>query len=104
MTAVIRELQTILRAGQEAGINVSVCGEMASDPLSAVLLIGLGYRTLSVSPPALPLLKWVVRTVPLRVAEAAATEALAADRAGDATAALQEAVRPFIDVRLLDSK
>ena len=38
---------------------------MASEPLSAVLLMGLGYRTLSVAPPALPLVKWVVRTVPL---------------------------------------
>ena len=50
------------RSARAAGIPVSVCGEMASEPLSAVLLIGLGYDRLSVSPPALPLVKWVVRT------------------------------------------
>ena len=59
--------------GRAAGIPVSVCGEMASEPLSAVLLIGLGYERLSVSPPALPLVKWVVRTVPEDVARRAAT-------------------------------
>ncbi len=41
--AVVRQLQAIVDAGHRAGIPVSVCGEMASDPLSCVLLMGLGY-------------------------------------------------------------
>ena len=64
--AMLRQLKMILDAGREHDIAVSVCGEMASDPLSAVLLMGLGYRVLSVAPPSLPLLKWVVRTVPVK--------------------------------------
>jgi len=67
----------------EAGTPFSVCGEMASEPLSAVLLLGLGYDRLSVSPPALPLVKWVVRTVPEPAAARAAESALAAASADD---------------------
>jgi signal transduction protein with GAF and PtsI domain len=75
---------------------------MASDPLSAVLLIGLGYERLSVSPPALPLVKWVVRTVPEEAAHRAAEAALGAASAEEVSAALRETVGQFIDVRLLD--
>jgi phosphotransferase system enzyme I (PtsI) len=99
--AILRQLKMILDAGREHDITVSVCGEMASDPLSAVLLMGLGYRILSVAPPSLPLLKWVVRTVPLHVAEEAAKTALLADRPAAVTAALRNAVKDYIDVRLL---
>ncbi len=99
--AILRQLKMILDAGRQHEIGVSVCGEMASDPLSAVLLMGLGYRILSVAPPSLPLLKWVVRTVPLAVAEQAARIALQADRPAAITAALREAVKDYIDVRLL---
>jgi phosphotransferase system enzyme I (PtsI) len=99
--AILRQLKMILDAGRQHDIGVSVCGEMASDPLSAVLLMGLGYRILSVAPPSLPLLKWVVRTVPLSVAEQAARTALQADRPAAVTAALREAVKDYIDVRLL---
>jgi phosphotransferase system enzyme I (PtsI) len=98
--AVVRQLKTIVEAGNRAGIGVSVCGEMASDPLSAVLLLGLGYRTLSVGPPAIPLVKWVIRTVPMRVCEAAAQAALAADRPSEVTRALREAVVDYFDPRL----
>jgi len=99
--AILRQLKMILDAGREHDITVSVCGEMASDPLSAVLLMGLGYRILSVAPPSLPLLKWVVRTVPVHVAEEAARTALLADRPAAITAALRDAVKDYIDVRLL---
>jgi signal transduction protein with GAF and PtsI domain len=75
---------------------------MASEALSAVLLIGLGYDRLSVSPPALPLVKWVIRTVPEDAARSAAEEALLAADPEDVTAALRRAVGDHIDVRLLD--
>ena len=42
-----------------------------------MLLLGLGYERLSVSPPALPLIKWVVRTVPEAAARRAAEAGLA---------------------------
>jgi signal transduction protein with GAF and PtsI domain len=75
---------------------------MASEPLSAVLLIGLGYDRLSVSPPALPLVKWVVRTIPEAAARRAAEAAINAASAAEVSAALREAVGEYIDIRLLD--
>jgi phosphoenolpyruvate-protein phosphotransferase (PTS system enzyme I) len=100
--SIIRQLQQVVEVGRAAGIPVSVCGEMASEALSAVLLIGLGYERLSVSPPALPLVKWVVRTVPDDAARHAATAALGAASAEEVSAALRKTVGEFIDVRLLD--
>jgi signal transduction protein with GAF and PtsI domain len=100
--AVLRQLKWILDAGRDAGIGVSVCGEMASDPLSVVLLLGLGYDCLSVGPPSLPFVKWLVRTMPYSVAQQAARAALEADHAEGVTQALRETVRPHVDVRLLE--
>ena len=99
---IVRQLHRVLEVGRAAGLPVSVCGEMASEPLSAVLLIGLGYESLSVSPPALPLIKWVIRTVPEDAARRAASAALEAATAADVSAALREAVGEHIDLRLLD--
>ena len=100
--SVVRQLSHVLKVGRSAGLPVSVCGEMASEPLSAVLLIGLGYDRLSVSPPALPLVKWVVRTIPEETARRAADAAMNAGSAAEVSAALREAVGEYIDIRLLD--
>jgi phosphotransferase system enzyme I (PtsI) len=101
--SIVRMLRQVLEVGRAAGIPVSVCGEMASEPLSAVLLIGLGYDRLSVSPPALPLVKWVVRTVPEPAAVQAAESALAAASAAEVSEVLRGVVGEYIDVRLLGS-
>lgn len=100
--AVLRQLRTVRDAAAAAGIPVSICGEMASDPLSAVLLIGLGFTELSVAPPALPLLKLVVRSVPSAVADAAARRALAADTAAEVRAILRDAVAEHLDLAVVD--
>ncbi len=100
--SIVRQLHHVLKVGRAAGIPVSVCGEMASESLSAVLLVGLGYDRLSVSPPALPLVKWVVRTVPEPAAARAAESALAAASAAEVSETLRSVVGEYIDVRLLD--
>ncbi len=99
--SVVRQLRTIQRIGAERSIPVSVCGEMASDPLGAVLLLGLGYRNLSVAPPAIPLIKWILRTVPEAAARAATEHALQARHTSDVLAALRDGVRDHVDLRLL---
>jgi phosphotransferase system enzyme I (PtsI) len=100
--AVVRQLKHILDVGTAAGLPVSVCGEMASEGLSAVLLIGLGYRSLSVAPPALPLIKWAIRSVPEAAARHAADDALRAPTADAVLEALRGAVGKYVDLRLLD--
>ena len=100
--AVVRQLKHILDVGAAAALPVSVCGEMASEGLSVVLLIGLGYRCLSVAPPALPLVKWAIRSVPEAAARHAADEALRAPTAEAVLEALRGAVGKYVDLRLLD--
>lgn len=100
--ALLRQLRAVVEAGQAAGIEVSICGEMASDPLSALLLLGLGFSTLSVSPPSLPLVKWLVRKVPMAACREAADAALAALSAQEIPGIVRSAVGSFFDLRLID--
>ncbi len=100
--AILRSLAEVRAAGRAAGIEVSVCGEMASDPLSIYLLLGLGYRVLSVAAPSLPLVRWLVRRVHARDAAACALQLLHARTAGEVTAAAREALGAVVDLRLLE--
>ncbi|MGE3165833.1 MAG: phosphoenolpyruvate--protein phosphotransferase [Planctomycetota bacterium] len=61
--AVLRLLAAVRAAGERAGIPVSVCGEMASEPFYIPLLVGLGFRNLSVSPTTIPEVKQVIRAI-----------------------------------------
>jgi phosphoenolpyruvate-protein kinase (PTS system EI component) len=99
--AVVRMLQQVVEAAGRAGREPSVCGEMASDPLSAFLLVGLGYRVFSVAPHALPLMRWFVRQLDVRAAEDASRSALSAATTRDVQAALQDAVASQVDPALL---
>jgi signal transduction protein with GAF and PtsI domain len=69
--------------------------------LSAFLLLGLGYETLSVAPPALPLIRWLVRQVSMEQARAAATAALEARGADQVLAVVHAALSRVVDMRLL---
>lgn len=100
--SVLRLLKQVADAARAAGKPASVCGEMASDPLSAFLLLGLGYETLSVAPPALPLVRWLVRQVTRRAAQAGAQAALDARRETDVLEALRSAIAQCIDPAQLD--
>ena len=58
--AVLRALQQTSKAGQAAQIPVALCGEMAGDPMAAVLLVGLGFDELSMSASGLAKIKRVL--------------------------------------------
>jgi len=100
--SVLRLLKQVAEAARAAGKPASVCGEMASEPLSAFLLLGLGYETLSVAPPALPFIKWLIRQVTTSQARAAADAALAARSAESALDTLRFALAEVVDLTLLD--
>jgi phosphotransferase system enzyme I (PtsI) len=61
--AILRMLRAVLGAAQMAKIPVSLCGEMAADPLYTALLVGLGFRELSMSPSAIPAVKQALRSL-----------------------------------------
>jgi phosphotransferase system enzyme I (PtsI) len=55
--AILRLIQMVITAGQQAGIPVSMCGEMAGDPRYIPLLIGMGLREFSMQPGSLLIAK-----------------------------------------------
>ena len=61
--AILRLVKFVIDSGKKAGIPVSMCGEMASDPLYAIVLLGLGLEIFSMNPSAIPVLKDVLRSV-----------------------------------------
>lgn len=90
--AVLRLIARTVEAGASSGVEVSVCGEMASQPLMAFALLGLGVRTLSVAATGIPLVKRLVRGVSLAAATAAAQEALRAATPADVERGLRAAL------------
>jgi phosphotransferase system enzyme I (PtsI) len=79
--AILRLLAGVIDVGAKRGKPVSVCGEMSSDVNYTLLLLGLGLRTFSVVPPALPEIKKIVRSVSLKDARRVADHAV---KLGDA--------------------
>jgi phosphotransferase system enzyme I (PtsP) len=61
--AVLRALQYIVYAAHDAGIGVSICGELAGDPGAAILLMAMGYDVLSMNATNLPKVKSVIRGI-----------------------------------------
>jgi phosphotransferase system enzyme I (PtsI) len=82
--AVLRLVKRTVDVGRAAGLEVAVCGEMASQPVMVFALIGLGVRQLSVAPRAVPLVKHIIRGISVQLAEEAANAALESDNAAGA--------------------
>jgi phosphotransferase system enzyme I (PtsI) len=89
--AVARLLRIIAVAGRRSGRDLSVCGEMAADPLFVALLVGLGFRALSMTPSAIPVVKRSLAALDSRKAAAIARLAVRA-RSADEVGALLEPV------------
>jgi phosphoenolpyruvate-protein phosphotransferase (PTS system enzyme I) len=86
--AVLKLIRRTVFTARQHSLDVAVCGEMASQPLMAFALIGLGVRQLSVAPRSVPLVKRIVRSISVEVAEDAASAAAAAGTAAEAQAVL----------------
>jgi len=100
--AVLRLIARTVEAARVAKLEVSVCGEMASQPLMAFALLGLGIRVLSVSASGIPSVKRLVRGVSAAAATAAADAALACATAREAEAVLRAALGEQLGEELLD--
>jgi len=73
--AIIRLVDQVITAGEAAGTEVAMCGEMAADPLMVPLLIGLGLRQFSMNPQAVPVIRSLIRQLSYRETVAMAREA-----------------------------
>ncbi|HUJ43740.1 MAG TPA: phosphoenolpyruvate--protein phosphotransferase [Opitutaceae bacterium] len=74
--AVLRTIKAVVEDAHRNHVPVAVCGEMAGDPVFTPLLLGLGVDELSMTPPALPAVKYLVRAMKMSDARRLATEAL----------------------------
>jgi phosphotransferase system enzyme I (PtsI) len=74
--AVLRTLLRIFTDARKARLPVSICGEMAGDPVFAALLVGLGAQSLSMTPPLLPSVRYMIRHMKYSEARKLAKEAL----------------------------
>ncbi|TFH17817.1 MAG: phosphoenolpyruvate--protein phosphotransferase [Lentisphaerales bacterium] len=74
--AILRILKNVVDVAKKNNIALSVCGEMAADPMMCPLLVGLGINTLSVAPSAVPLVKDSIRSITKVQAEQLAGSAM----------------------------
>jgi len=88
--AILHSIKRVAEAGKSAGIPVSICGEMASDPLCALLLAGLGISDLSMSSPSIPIVKQALRGVSFASASEIAARVLQLESSGEILSFLKE--------------
>lgn len=81
--AILRLIRLVRRSAARAGLPVSLCGEMASDPALLGLLIGLGLTEFSMTPAAIPMARQVVRELRAGDARRLAVEVLRLPTAAD---------------------
>jgi phosphotransferase system enzyme I (PtsI) len=91
--AIVRLIKLTVEAGHRHNIPVSVCGEMASDPVLAPLLLGLGVDELSASLPLIPQVKFLIRRLKMEEAKQLAAFALESESAAEILARCQELAR-----------
>jgi len=99
--AVLRLIEMVVHSAQRHGIPVSICGEMAGDPLATVLLLGLGLESLSMSPGLIPEVKEVIRSFSLAQAREIAVRCLEMRTGKSVRAYLEETLGPHLVHRRL---
>ena len=77
--AVLQALQSVVRDAHAEGKPASICGEMAGDPAAAILLMAMGFDSLSMNATNLPKVKWMLRQVSLSRAKELLAEVMTID-------------------------
>lgn len=98
--AVLKLLKNTITAARKAGISISVCGEMASDPVSATILMGLGVDELSMSAISIPQVKRAIRSITLGDAQNLVDEILAEKSINGVYKALHKHLEKFPGLHL----
>ncbi len=101
--AVLRMIRQVVEAGQAAGISVSICGEMAGDPLYVPVLMGLGIAELSMNANAIPMVKRLIRMTTVEESREMARHALELTTVEEINAYMgQEMKRRFPEITRFD--
>lgn len=93
--SILRLIRMVLEAGTAYDTPVTVCGQMSSDPKFIPLLLGMGLRSLSVTPYTIPELKEVIRNITISQARDVAAHALTLDLARDVESYLRGELGKF---------
>jgi phosphotransferase system enzyme I (PtsI) len=94
--AVLKLVRDTIRAGQRNSLSVSVCGEMAGDPLYTLLLLGLGLNIFSMNGPDIPEVKKIIRSTTLEHAKQVARRVMSFDSERQVMHFLREETRKII--------
>jgi phosphotransferase system enzyme I (PtsP) len=100
--AVLSALNVTIEAGKREGKRVGMCGEMAGDPLCAVLLLGMGLEEFSMGSLYIPVIKKAIRSISYQTAKATAQIVLEMDTMGEIKRYLFEQMRDLGMVELLE--
>jgi phosphotransferase system enzyme I (PtsI) len=90
--SVLRLVRFVIQTALREGRDVTVCGEMAADPLSALVLLGFGLRKFSMNPIFIPRIKNALRSVELRTVEKVVEEAMNLKTAQDVEESIIERI------------
>ena len=74
--AILRMLKHVTSVARDHGVQISICGEMAGDPVSIPILLGFGIDNLSMTPQSIPVIKSVIRSLKIEDARMFVKEAL----------------------------
>ncbi|HEX8915475.1 MAG TPA: phosphoenolpyruvate--protein phosphotransferase [Humisphaera sp.] len=94
--AVLKLVRDVIRAAARNGISVSVCGEMAGDPLYTLLLLGLGLNIFSMNGPDVPEVKKIIRSTTIEHARQVARRVMSFDSERQVMHFLREETRKII--------
>ncbi|MCF7973678.1 MAG: phosphoenolpyruvate--protein phosphotransferase [Phycisphaerae bacterium] len=94
--SVLRLIRSVVQDAHRHQIAVGVCGEMASEPEYVMLLLGLGIRTLSMTPPMIPEIKQIIRSVTTEDCNRVARKVLAMDSERQITSFLRSRARAIM--------
>ena len=100
--AVLRTLERVLKAARAAKIPVSICGEMAGDPLCVYILLGLGIDELSLNAGGIPTIKKIIRHLSIEDTRADIKRIMRMDTAEKIHKYILKKMRPLIST--LDEK
>ena len=100
--AVLGTIDFVVRAARAGGKPVSMCGEMAADPMATLVLLGMGLDELSMEPFFIPVIKKLIRSVSLEAAEALSREVLRLNTSREIKRVVFDSMRELGLIELLD--